>query len=226
MSICTDIIRTATVAPRRVRKAECSEFEGQQRWVNLVGSFNLTPDPGDNDVRSGGVAWAIWDLPVSVAWQDVDDRGNDLLFVAMGDRVCILDWNRYRDEVNWETYLAIYRRLTLGPIPASRQAEEDGRYRLSYLKRFREIHFELVTAPTDEGTQYRVSVQEDGADAATAATGVRQTQRQGKAHVAKKGYSFLCTLEHEANEDFPLAWWEAEWEELGGRREHNPIVAT
>lgn len=223
MSICTDIIRNATVAPRRIRKAECSEFEGKQRWVNLVGSFNLTPDPGDNDVRSGGVAWTIGDLPVSIAWQDVDERGNDLLFVAIGNRVCLLDWDRYQDEVNWETYLPIYRRLMLGPIPASREAEERDRYKLSSLKRFRTLNFELVQDPTDEGSQYRVSVQEDGADPATAATGLRVTQRHGAAKVAKTGYSFLVTLEHEANEDFPLEWWEAEWEELGGRRRDDTI---
>jgi hypothetical protein len=220
MSVCSDAFRQTVVAPRRVRAAECSEFEGLPRWFNLYCAFNLTPDPGDNEPIYG--AWTAGDLPVSIAFQDVDTRGDDLGFVAIGNRVYVLDWETYRDQYNWETYLPIYRRLTLGPIPGNRDAQE-GAYRLAGLKRFRRLTFQLAEAPTDADSQYRISVQEDGAAADTAATGLRDTQRHGTAQVAKKGYSFLCTLEHQANEDFPLLWWEADLEDLGDRRPNDPI---
>jgi hypothetical protein len=224
VSICTDLYRNAALMPRRVRAAECSQFENQLRWINFYCAFNLTPDPGDNEPIYG--AWTAGDMPVSVAWQDVDDRGGDLLFVASGNRVFVLDWERYRDEINWETYVPIYRRLTLGPIPGNRDAQEDGPYDLAALKRFRRLSFQLAAAPTADGSQYKISVQEDGAEAATAAQGYRTTQRHGEAKVALRGYTFLVTLEHDADEDFPLAWWQAEWESLGGRRADDRIVTS
>lgn len=226
MSICTDRYKPALLRPRRIRAPECAAFENQERWVNFYAAFNLTPDPDDNDPASGAPAWSVGDLPVSVAWQDVDDRGNDRGFVAIGNRVYVLDWDRYEDEWNWDVFYPIYRQLVIGPIPGSRDEQEEGRYQLAHLKRFRKLSFELASAPTDAGSQYKVSVQEDGAESDTAAVGYRTTQRHGEALVAKKGYSFLVTLEHDANEDFPLLWWEAEYEDLGRRRANDPVVTS
>jgi hypothetical protein len=212
--------------PRRIRKPECSAYASLDRWVNLYYAMNLTPDPDDNEVSAALGAWTLGDLPVSVAFQDVSDRGDDLLFVAIADRVYLLDWERFEDEWNWEAVQPIYRQLTLGPIPGSRD-EQEGRpsYNLQGLKRFRKFDFQLAEDPsTDPISEYKISVREDGAAEATAATGYRQTQRHGSTNVAKKGYSFLVTLEHDANEDFPLLWWQAEWEELGTRRANDPVV--
>lgn len=214
--------------PRRIRKPECSAYADQERWVNLYYAMNLTPDPDDNDVSAALGAWTLGDLPVSIAFQDVSDRGDDLLFVAIADRVYLLDWTRFQDEWNWEAFQPIYRLLTLGPIPGSRD-EQEGQppYNLQGLKRFRKLNFQLADDPiTDPISEYKISVQEDGAAADTAAVGYRQTQRHGSANVAKKGYSFLVTLEHDANENFPLLWWEVQWEELGGRRATDPVVRT
>jgi hypothetical protein len=228
MSICTDLYRPTVIRPRRVRAAECSAFEGISKWVNFFYSLNLTPDPADNKLSSGLGAWSIGDLPVTYAMQDVSTRGDDLLFVAISNRVYLLDWERYRDEWNWETYGKIYRKLTLGPIPGSRDEQEGGTYTLTGLKRFRKLSYHLARPPADDPVQseYKVSVADDGDTAGTSASGYRRTQRAGTADVAKRGYSFLVTLEHDANEDFPLLDWTAEWEELGGRRRADTVVAT
>ena len=228
MAICTDIYRPTIIRPRRVRAAECSQFKGKSRSVNFIYSLNLTPDPSDNDPASGLGAWSIGDMPIRYAMQDVSARGDDLLFASSQNRVYILDWERYRDEWNWEVYGRIYRRLTLGPIPGSRDEQEGGKYNLTGLKRFRRLSYQLAFPPADDPvqSQYKISVAEDGDTAGTPAVGYRRTQRNGEAIVAKKGYSFLVTLEHDANEDFPLIDWTAEWEEMGGRRANDPIVTT
>lgn len=231
MSICTDLYQPLILRPRRIRRPECSAFEGRPRYVNFCYALNITPDAADNDVSSLLGAWTVWDLPVIVAFQDVDERGDDLLFVASADRLFILDWDRYRDEWNWEVFLPIYRRLTIGPIPGSRQ-EQEGReeFALSNLKRFTRFTFQLADEPVNDPTlaQYKITVQDQGA-ASTApmyppATGYRAVQRHGNAQVTARGYSFLVTLEHDANEDFPLLWWEADWDELGDRRANDAIV--
>lgn len=227
MSICTDVFRPTVIRPRRVRQAECSAFAEQNRFINFVYSLNLTPDPGDNDPASGLGAWSCWDLPVQYSMQDVSTRGDDLLFVAIANRVYLLDWDAFRDQWNWEAYGNIYRRLTFGPIPGSRDEQEGGKYNLSGLKRFRSFTYQLAEAPPDDPvqSQYKIAVTEDGDDTSEAA-GYRRTVRSGMTPVAKKGYSFLVTLEHDANEDLPLLWWQAEWEELGGRRANDPLVTT
>lgn len=208
-----------------MRAAECSAFADQNRWVNLVYSSNLTPDPNDNDPASGLGAWSAWDLPVTYCMQDVSTRGDDLLFVAIANRVYLLDWEAFRDQWNWGTYGNIYRKLTLGPIPGSRDEQEGGAYSLPNLRRFRTFTYQLAATPPDDPvqSQYKISVGEDGATTAPA-QGYRRTQRSGEAKVAQRGYSFLVTLEHDANEDFPLLWWQAEWEELGARRRLDTLV--
>jgi len=228
VSICTDAYRPVIIRPRRVRAAECSAFADQNRWINFVYSLNLTPDPSDNDPASGLGAWSVWDLPVTFAAQDVAPNGDDQLFVAIANRVYLLDWTAYRDQWNWDAYGPIYRKLTLGPIPGSRDEEEEGKYSLAGLKRFRTFSFELAKPPADDPveSQYRVGVSEDGDTSGAEAAGYRRTQRNASARVAKKGYSFLVTLEHDANEDLPILWWEADWEELGGRRRVDTIVST
>lgn len=225
MSICTDFFYPVLLQPRRIRRAECSSYANLNRWVNFCLSMNLSGDPSDNDPLSGEGAWTLWDLAVSVAFQDVSDRGDDLLFVCSGNRVSILDWDRYRDETNWDTFDAIYRQLTIGPIPGSKAEEEDGTYTLANLKRFRRFTFELATEPANDPTtsEYKISVQETGA-LTQKAWGRRTTSRHGNAQIAKRGYSFLVRLEHEANEDFPLLWWQADFEELGDRRANDAIV--
>lgn len=228
MSICTDLYYSTLLQPTRIRSAECSAYSELNRWVNFYYALNLTAAPDDNDPANAQGAWSMGDLTVTVAFQDVSDRGDDLCFVAIANRVYVLDWDRFRDEVNWETYTPIYRKLTIGPIPGSREEEEDGKYELAQLKRFRRFTFELKEDPPSDPTtsEYKITVDETGADGSTAAAGVRQTQRHGNAQVAKRGYSFLVTLEHEANEDFPLLWWQADFEELGDRRANDSIVAT
>jgi len=214
MSVCTEIYYPVVLQPRRVRKAECASFAEQNRWVNFCVTFDLTPAVEDNATSSGVGAWTVWDLPVSIAFQDVSDRAY------------VLDWDRYRDEMNWEVFSPIYRRLTIGPIPGSREEEEEGKYVLANLKRFRRFSYELATAPTDDPTtsQYKITVDEAGADGGTPAVGYRRTQRHGNAQIAKRGYSFLVTLEHDANEDLPMLWWAADFEELGDRRANDPVV--
>jgi len=226
MSICTDLYYPVLLRPRRIRAAECASFQEQNRWVNFCVAFNLTPVAEDNAVGSGIGAWTVWDLPVSIAMQDVSVRGDDLLLVAIADRVYVLDWERYRDEWNWEVFLPIYRKLTIGPIPGSKDEEEDGKYALANLKRFRRFTFELAEDPTHTPTQsqYVGSVNEAGASVSTASVGTRITQRHGNLQIARRGYSFLVTLEHDANEDFPLLWWQADFEELGDRRANDAIV--
>lgn len=229
MSICIDEYRPVILRPRRVRQPECAAFADANRWINFVYSLNLTPDPGDNDPASGLGAWSCWDLPVTFAAQDVDPRGNDLLMVAIADRIYVLDWTAYRDQWNWEAYGPIYRQLTIGPIPGSKEEQEGGQYDLNSLKRFRRFSFQLVTPPADDPvtSQYKLTVAADGDTGFGAdAVGVRRTQQNAEVKAAKRGYAFLVTLEHEANEDFPLQEWVAEWEELGGRRRNDTIVAT
>lgn len=227
MAICTDLFRPAVIRPRRIRAPECSAYEGQNRWVNFMASFNLTPDPADNDPASGLCAWSIGDLPVSYATQDVSTRGDDLLFVAVANRVYLLDWTAYRDQWNWEAYGLIYRQLTIGPIPGSSEEQEGGTYDLDSLKRFRRIAFKLATPPADDPvqSQFKVTVA-DQADVsqATPAVGYRRTQQANEVKATTRVYAALVTLEHDANEDFPLVEWVAEWEELGSRRRDNDIV--
>jgi hypothetical protein len=227
VGICTDIYRPTLIRPRRVRQAECSAFAEKNRFINFVYSLNLTPDPADNDPASGLGAWSCWDIPAQYAMQDVSTRGDDLLFVAIADRVYLLDWDAFRDQWNWETYGNIYRRLTLGPIPGSREEQEGGDYVLPNLRRFRSFTYQLADPPADDPvtSQYKISVADSGTPD-DVAEGYRRTQQNGETKVAKKGYAFLVTLEHEANEDFPLLWWQAEWEELGGRRASDPLVGT
>lgn len=228
MSICTDAYRPVIIRPKRIRAPECSEFADQNRWINFSYSLNLTADPNDSDPAAALGAWGVQDLPVTYAWQDVDATGNDLHFVAIANRVYILDDERFRDEWNWDAFSPIYRRLTIGPIPGSRDENEDGKFSLDALKRFRRFSFELTTDPPDDPvqSQYKITVDEDGADGSAAASGIRRTSRHGDVRVARRGYSFLVTLEHEANEDFPMRWWQAEWEELGRQRRADTIVAS
>jgi len=229
MGICTDVYRPIVIRPRRVRAPECVEYAEANRWVNFVATFNLTPDPADNDPTSGICAWSMWDLPVTFAAQDVSTRGDDLLFVAIADRVYVLDWEAYRDQWNWETYGLIYRQLTIGPIPGSADEQEGGSFDLSSLKRFRRLGFKLAAPPADDPvqSQFKITVEDEGdASQATPAVGYRRTQQVSEVKAATRAYAFLVTLEHDANEDFPLLEWVAEWEELGNRRPHNEVIRT
>jgi hypothetical protein len=227
MSICTDVYRPIILRPRRVRSPECSAFQDQNRWIQFVYSLNLTPDPGDNDPASGLGAWSVWDLPVTYTAQDVALNGNDLLFVAIADRIYLLEWEAYRDQWNWEAYGSIFRQLTFGPIPGSADEQDGGTFDLVSLKRFRRFAFNLATPPADDPvqSQYGISVEDDGSEA-TPAQGYRRTQQVGEVKVAQRGYSFLVTVEHDANEDFPLLNWTADWDDLGDRRAGNAIVTS
>lgn len=223
MGICTSTYYTYPFIPRRIRSTTCQAFSSLNRWVNFDYSLNLTPAPNDNEVATGSGAWSLSDLPVTVATQDVDDRGDDLLLVAMGDRVFVLDWTLFHDVFAWDTKTPIYRKLVFGPLPSMPDSSDGGAgaYDPFQVKQFRRFTFELEDVPADPGSRYRISVEEDGRPA-TRRQGVRTTQKRSDARIAARGLAFLVTLEHQADEQFAPNWWRAEWDVRGPRIQPNP----
>ena len=218
MGVCSTRYYTYPFVPRRVRSATCEPFLAS-RWVNFEYSINLTPRPvEDVSIGTSAGAWAVWDLPVTVAAQDVDDRGEDLLLVAMADRIYVLDWDLFHDEFGWDTATPIYRKLVIGPLPSTADATGDqgAGYDPFQVKVFRRFTFELNEAPSDTTSKYRVSVEEEGRTE-TRRQGVRTTQKRCDAKIALRGLSFLVTIEHQADEDFAPLWWRAEWDVKGPR---------
>lgn len=226
MSICTGAYYRFPFVPRRIRSTTCEAFAQQDRWIGFVYAMDLTPSPADNDVASGGGAWSVVDLPVSIAMQDVDDRGDDLLFVGIANRLYILDWDRFYDEFGWECHTPIYRRLVFGPIPSTAEASDSpAGYDPFQVKHFRRFTFELNDIPTAPASKYRASVEEEGRPS-TRRMGVRSTFKRCDAQISARGLAFLVTIEHQAEEQFAPLWWRAEWDIRGPRIRTNPHTSA
>jgi hypothetical protein len=224
--ICTGIYYRFAKLPRRIRIADCTAFEDAERWVNFNLSLDLTPNPGDNDIASASGAWSLGDLPVTVATQDVDDRGNDECLVGIADRLYLLDYNRFYDEFTHDAHTPIYRRLVLGPLPSGAgDADSPGGYDPFLVKQFRRFTFELKNVPAADNAKYRLSVEEfDRAE--TRRLSVRELRKRADARISTRGLAFLVTLEHQAEENFEPLWWRAEWDVRGPRIQPNAHTDT
>ena len=209
--------------PSRPKRTNPDAIEN--RWANFVYSMDLSPTPEDDELGNAYGAWSLWDLPVSHAAQIDDDRGDDLITVAILNRVYVLDWTRFRDEWGWNAYKPIYRMMRLGPIPASKDDTEGGdAYRLDHVKRFRELLFNvkdgataLMPATDISSSKWRITVAEWDNEDATFRRGMREGARRVRFQTAVRGQSFVVTLEHAANEQTRIDYWQAQWDILGPR---------
>lgn len=216
MSIdCSDYIEGVVgLTPRRIYRSNPDALEN--RWGNFVYCMDLSPEPGDDELGNAGGAWTLWDLPVTHAAQIDDERGNDMIVVAIGDRVYVLDWERFRDEWEWDAYKPIYRMLRFAPIPHSPEAAgSEGAYDIAKGKTFREFYWGLKEQPTAQDSSVRVQVAEFENEANTArSTIVRQAQRN-RVNLAVTGVSFVVTIEHAADEQWSPFQWKATWDIKG-----------
>lgn len=197
--------------PTRIKEVNPDAI--RDRWVNFVYSMDLTPEPDDDELGEPSGAWSIWDIPVNVAAQIDDARGDDLIVVAVADRVYSLDWTRFYDEFNWDVKTGIYRRLRTVSIPSVSseidQAEE-GSYSVNLLRRFREFVFNLATSPTSPNTKYRVTVNET--NTTNIRRGSRTTQQRNRMLISLSGADFNVLIEHQAYEQFDPVFWYARWD--------------
>jgi len=182
--------------------------------------MDLTPEPRDDPASSTDGAWAVWDLPVNVATQVDDATGQDLIIVAIADRVYQLDWTRYADEWTWGSFAAIRRLLRLGPvaatIPEGTPATLARDYDPVLLKRFSKFFFSLPQPPTAPDSEFRIAVEPFGNEAGRR-EGYRELRQHNKAHVSVRGNAFTVELYHTKDEQFSLISWEAVWELIGMR---------
>lgn len=192
------------------------------KFCNPAYTVDLTPVADDDEIGTGG-AWGLWDIPSLVGLSFADERGRDVMLIAIGPTVFILDWEQYRDEFAWDTWSPLYSMVESVQIPSvpderySRVRPDSSAldpYSPDQVKRFRHLIFELSEDPTDERTRYRVTVTPcDLPD--TARTGTFGTRRRNRAQVAVSGLSFTYTLEHAANELFAVPWWEVQYDVKG-----------
>ena len=203
--------------PGRIKRTNPDSI--RDRHCNFIYSMDLSALPGDEDLGEQNGAWTVWDIPTSHAAQIEDDRGNDLITVAVLNRIYALDWTRYRDEWLPNTFAPIYRMIQFGPIPYNKDSVEGrGGYALHWLKRFRELQVALKDAATQGADSvWRISVGADGSDEETWRVGVRQTSQLLRAMIAVKGRAFTVRLENAANEPLEIQSWFAAWETLGKR---------
>jgi hypothetical protein len=191
----------------------------KDRWGNFIYNMDLSPLPGDEALGNQRGAWSIWDIPTSLSAQIEDQIGNDLITVAVQNRIYALDYTRFRDEWEPNTFAPIYRMIKFGPVPYN-LADTEGRggYALNVLKRFREIQFSLKNAPT-QGPEavWRISVGETEREQETWRIGVRQTAQLMRALIAVKGRSFTVRLENASNDPVQINSWFATWDVLGKR---------
>lgn len=190
------------------------------RWGNFVYAMDLSPEPDDDDLGNAGGAWSLWDLPVTFATQIDDDRGDDLIVVAIKDRVYALDWTRYRDEFEWNAFKPIYRMLRFGPLPHANSVVEgsaqsaERSYQISATKRFREFYWAMKQPPTDPTSAFRLTVSEwDNEDAATRSTTGALAARN-RVNISVNGQAFVVMLEHAADEPFSPYQWRVSWDDL------------
>jgi len=214
---CTDFYNEPPgTIPARIKRTNPDAI--LDRWANVVYSMDLSPSPDDDELGNTDGAWSLWDLPVTHAAQYVDERGNDLIVVAIDNRVYKLDWNRYSDEWLHNTFAPIYRMVQIGPIPSSRDASPMQGYDPRVLKRLREFQWSLVDAPdTGNDSKWRISVGVFNREDVTWRVGVRQASQSMRVKPALKGQAFTVRLEHAANEPINIQSWQAEWDLIGRR---------
>lgn len=220
--LCSTRFLNIPFTPRRIKQSACSEFAEKERWIGYCYTYDLTPLPDDDDPGNVAGAWSFWDLPVRACAQFDDERGNEKLLVAISNRWYVLDWTRFRDEWNWDSFDRVHRTLTLGPLPSSRgdtDAPKTGEYYTpQYLSRFRELHFALRDVPSSSPavspSAYRITVADAGLPTRER-SGLRDLAQRNRASVALIAPAFYVTLEHEADEQFSITWWAAIYDSLG-----------
>lgn len=222
---CVDyIIDGSPLVPLRPKRANPDAI--RNRWVNFVASMDLSPEQ-DDDVGEGVLAWSIWDIPASHCAQIDDDRGEDLICVAIRDNVYWLDWRRYKDEWDWGSYAAIEQLVRFGPIPSSEEAVEGGRagYDVGSVKRLHSFEFNLADGSVEAaGAKWWVTAAEWENEPYTQRTAIRHTTARMKTKIAVKGRAFIITLEHTAEEPINITYWKAVWDAFGGRIRQSGIV--
>ncbi len=210
--------------PLRATRSNPDSLEN--RWGNFFYNFDLSTSADDDELGPYG-AWSMGDLPVSHAAQIDDARGDDMINVAIIDRVYVLDWTRFQDEWDYNQVAPIYRMLRLGPIPHSADAVEDGvrGYAVDQLKRFREFRFDLKRAPQVPTSNYRITVAEAGNETNNQRSKRFLTRLKNRARIALKGLAFIVAIEHSANEQFMPLTWSAMWEVLGKRVRRSRVAS-
>lgn len=187
----------------------------KDRWTPLVYSMDLSPEQGDEDIGNQYGGWSMWDLPVSHCAQIDDDNGDDLIVVAIVDRLYKLDWTKHRDEWAPNTYAPIYRMVRIGPLPSSPEDAPKGSFTLDTVKRFREFEWNNpFPASAQAQSKWRVSVAEWEREFNQKVT-IRAGGERMRVPCALRGTSFVVTLEHAANEPFAITGWKASWDETG-----------
>lgn len=223
---CVDyVIDGPDIVPARPKRANPDAIFN--RYVNFVFSMDLSPQQEDA-VGAGIGAWSIWDIPASHAAQIDDDRGEDMICVAVQDNVYWLDWKRYADEWDWNSFAPIEQLVRFGPIPSSPDAVDGGTtgYDLSMVKRLSTFEFALADGSLDvPGAVWYITVGEWDREQETARTGQRRTTSRMRARVSVKGRNgFVVTLEHTAAEPINITHWKALWDVIGRRVRESGIV--
>jgi len=211
------------IIPKRIKRTNPDSIA--DRYANLVYSMDLSPLPGDEEIGNQMGAWTLWDLPVTHAAQIDDDNGDDLICVAILNRVYYLSRKAYADEWLHNTFAPIYRMVMLGPIPSTEDDSSKGGYDLEEMKRFLEFQFKLQDAP-EAGplSKWRISVGEWENEGATYVVTTREGARDMRARVAVKGRSFIVRLEHAAEEPIHIGHWQAFWQKLGRRFSESKVT--
>lgn len=213
---CTDYITDPV--PIKPETITCTERTClKNRFAAFCMSMDLSPEQKDA-VGAGVVAWTLWDLPALHAAQIDDDRGEDLITIAIQDRIYYLDYERNKDEWNWNAYAPIPRLVRFGPIPANQEVTSQEGYDLSMIKRFREFFFSLDDGATGAGGAFwEISVGEWNREQQTTRTTTRRTTHRMRTRLSTKGRAFVVTLRHSADEPVNISDWRAEWDVLGDR---------
>lgn len=211
---CSDFITDSPVLwPARPERANPDSIAN--RYANFVMSLSLSPEQTDDKAVYG---WNLWDIPSSHASQIDDDRGNDLVTLAVQNNIVFLDWDRTADEIDWNTFAPIHRLVRFGPLPSNARATDpEGGYDLAKMKRFREFEFNLRDEPTGSAGTWRVTVGEWEREGQTERTTTRLTSPRMRTRIAVRGRSFVVTLEHTSDEAVTIEHWRAAWDVVGRR---------
>lgn len=206
-----------TTVPGRIKRTNPDAIK--DRWANFIYSMDLSALPGDEDLGNQDGAWSLWDIPSSHCAQIEDDRGNDVIVVAIVNMLYVLDWTRFRDEWAHNTFAPIYRMVRFGPVPYNKEGVEGrGGYALNLLKRFRELQFVLRDLPVNgPDSVWRISVGEDGREEQSWRIGVRNTIQLMRVMIAVRGRAFTVRLENSSNDPMEIESWYAGWDMLGHR---------